>query len=184
MATRRRWRTCDRSSRRLRLRGSHAGVVGSGPCGSSRPWSAPRSPGNRRPSWPGRWAGDLEETTDLLAALDADGWLSAWERPSRVVVTLSVGAASRLGVRLVESGRDEVPRWARPGEPEPPSPRASGVFRDERAARLELVVDPSPRPEEAAERAEEATAGRRSRGPPARVPSKFPVPTLLVGLGL
>src|SRR6185437_10864092 len=96
---------------------------------------------------------DLEETTDL-PALDADGWLSAWEREFDVVVTLSVAGASMLGVRLVEVGQEEVTRWARRGEPEPPTPKASGVFRGERAANLELVVDPSITPEEAAERAE------------------------------
>src|SRR4051812_264339 len=79
----------------------------------------------------------LDETADLLAALDASGWLEAWERPGEVVVTLSVAAASRLGVRLVEVGPDETPRWSRLGMPDPKSPRASGVFRVERAASLE-----------------------------------------------
>jgi hypothetical protein len=128
----------------------------------------------------------LEETIDLLAGLDADGWLSAWEREADVVVTLSVVAAAILEVRLVESGRDETPRWARRGDPEPPAPRASGVFRDERAASLERVVDPSGSPEEAAERAEEAL--RRSTipwDPRERVSLEgLPAPTLLIGLGL
>jgi hypothetical protein len=129
---------------------------------------------------------DLEETTDLLADLDADGWLSPWERQSDVVVTLSVAGASRLGVRLVESGRSESPRWARLGDPEPPALRASGVFRDERAACLERVVDPAGSPEEIAERAEEALgrsslpSGPRSRGNL----EGLPAPTLLIGLGL
>ena len=104
-----------------------------------------------------------EETTDLLAVLDDGGWLSAWERPDGVVVTLSVAAASRLEVRLVESGPEETPRWAWRAEPEPPAPRAQGVFRGERGATLELVVDPRPGPEQAAERAEEAAI--RSVGP-------------------
>jgi hypothetical protein len=129
---------------------------------------------------------DLEETTDLLASLDAEGWLSAWELEPDVVVTLSVGAASRLGLRLVESGREEVPRWAGMGDPEPPSPRASGVFRGDRAARLELVVDPSLTPQELAERAEEAPmlpaspSDRRDRDSL----QEWPTPTLLVGSGL
>lgn len=128
----------------------------------------------------------LEETTDLLASLDAEGWLSAWEREADVVVTLSVAAASVLGVRLVEVGLDELPRWARLGEPEPPSPRATGVFRSERAAKLELVVDPSATPEEAVERAEEALL--RSVIPSDLRQRAFieglPAPTLLVGIGL
>jgi hypothetical protein len=129
---------------------------------------------------------DIETTTDLLASLDADGWLSPWELESDVVVTLSVGAAARLGVRLVESGRDEASRWARAGDPEPPIPRASGVFRDERAASLERVVDPLGSPEEALERAEEA--GERSGAPQGPRGRAFieglPAPTLLVGIGL
>lgn len=130
--------------------------------------------------------GDFEGTIDLLAELDADGWLSAWDREPGPVVTLSVEAASRLGFRLIELGRDEVPRWARMGDPEPPRPRASRVFRDERAAGLGSVVDPSCGPEEAAERAEEALA--RVSGPPGSqgrgVERNLPAPTQLVGLGL
>jgi hypothetical protein len=129
---------------------------------------------------------NLEGITDLLADLDADGWLSPWEREGDVLVTLSAGAAARLGVRLVESGRDEAPRWSSLGNPEPPMPRASGVFRDERAAWLELVVDPTDSPEEALERAEEAL--ERSSipsNPRERVfIAGLPLPTLLLGLGL
>ena len=60
---------------------------------------------------------DAEETADVLAALDVGGWLTAWEREVDIVVTLSVAAASSLGVRLVEIGPEEVPRWARAGDP-------------------------------------------------------------------
>ncbi len=129
---------------------------------------------------------DVEETTDLIAALDADGWLAAWDRGAELVVTLSVAAAARLGVRLVEVGADEVPRWARHGDPEPPRPRASGVFRGERAAMLDLVVDPSASVDLAFERAEgfaKPTDGLRT--PAAGVRSGvFPLPTLLIGSGL
>ena len=128
----------------------------------------------------------VEEATDLLAGLDADGWLSAWERELDVVVTLSARGASRLGVRLVESGRDEVPRWAGQGEPEPPRARASGVFRSERAAGLELVVDPSTTVEEAAERAEEALLRWAIPSDPREraFVESLPGPTLLLGSGL
>ena len=128
----------------------------------------------------------VEATTDLLASLDAGGWLSAWERESDVVVTLSVAAASRLGVRLVEVGQDEVPRWARRGDPEPARPKAAGVFRGDRAAGLELVVDPSQTPEEAAVLAEEAQARAAIPSDP-REPvavEGLPRPTVLIGTGL
>ena len=128
----------------------------------------------------------VEETLDLLATLDAGGWLSAWERERDLVVTLSVAGASRLGVRLVEVGQDEVPRWAKRGEPEPPRPKASGVFRGDRAARLELVVDPSSTPEEMAERAEAALARSKIPSDPREraFVDGLPVPTLVVGTGL
>jgi hypothetical protein len=127
-----------------------------------------------------------EETTDLLAVLDDEGWLSAWERPEGVVVTLSVAAASRLEVRLVETGPEQTPRWAWRAEPEPPEPRAQGVFRGGRVAMLELVVDSRPRPDQLADRAEEAAA-RASASTDPRVPIRaeiLPRPTILVGTGL
>ena len=120
--------------------------------------------------------------------MDSDGWL--WRPGSRefdVVVTLSVAAASRLGVRLVESGHDEVPRWARVGDPEPPVPRALGVFRGERAANLELVIDSSDTPEQAVERAEEASmlAGDPvGQSGASLLRTSLPGPTILVGTGL
>jgi hypothetical protein len=128
----------------------------------------------------------MEETTDLLASMDCDGWLAAWERESDVVVTLSVIGASRLSLRLVESGHDEVPRWARVGDPEPPVPRALGVFRGERAANLELVIDSSDTPEQAVERAEEASMPRANSSDPRKraFMGGLPGPTILVGTGL
>ncbi len=133
-----------------------------------------------------------EETTDLLASMDAGGWLSAWEREFDVVVTLSVAAASALRLRLVEVGPDEVPRWARSGDPEPPSPKAPGVFRSERAASLELVVDPSATPEETVELAEEVLskfADDPDHSAGIKLASRgffegLSAPTLLIGTGL
>jgi len=129
---------------------------------------------------------DLEETTDLIADLDAGGWLSPWELGSDLVVTLSVLGASRLGVRLVESGRSESLRWANQGDPEPSAPRASGVFRDERAANLERLVDPLGSPEEIVERAEELVErqDQATGGPSRRGFEGWPAPTLLIGSGL
>ena len=113
-----------------------------------------------------------EEISDLLATLDVGGWLAAWEREADVVVTLSVAAASSLGVRLVEVGAEQVPRWARAGDREPPPPRAPGVFRGDRAAMLDLVVDGAPGVESEAERAEEAS----SAAPPPPAPGARPGP--------
>jgi hypothetical protein len=129
---------------------------------------------------------DLEETTDLIAVLDADGWLSAWERQGDVVVTLSVAGASVLELRLVESGRDETPRWAQKGDPEPPALRASRVFRDDRAAALERVVDHSTTAEEAVEITEAIVRRHPIPANPQTKPAieNLPGPTLLVGLGL
>jgi hypothetical protein len=129
---------------------------------------------------------NVDETNDLLAALDAEGWLSAWERELDVVVTLSVAGASRLGVRLVEVGHDQVLRWARPGDPEPPIPKAPGVFRGEKIAALELVVDPSSTPEEAIERAEEALSRSVIPSDPREraFVEGLPRPTLFLGVGL
>jgi hypothetical protein len=128
----------------------------------------------------------LEATADLLATLDVGGWLSAWERPDDVVVTLSAEAAWKLDVRVVESGPGATPRWAGRSQPEPPPPRASGLFRGELAARLERVVDGQPGPVAEAERAEEAAA--RSAAPVAPhsmvAADSLPRPSLLVGTGL
>ncbi len=131
-----------------------------------------------------RWG--LEETQDVLADLDAGGWLDAWDREADLVVTLSVAAASALGVRLIEVGADEVPRWAGRNDPEPRPLRASGVFRGERAAGLERVVDRRASVECEAELFERCTApdppaaGRRPL-----IPTEIlPRPTRLIGTGL
>jgi len=126
----------------------------------------------------------VDETTDLLAALDAGGWLAAWEREVDVVVTLSVAAASSLGFRLVEVGPDEVPRWARAEDREPPRPKAAGVFRGERAAMLGLVVDRVTSVELAAEQAEEASLRLDGGTPgprPAPAPDHLPRPIHYLG---
>ena len=128
----------------------------------------------------------LEATTDLLASMDAGGWLSPWDREVGMVVTLSVAAASRLGVRLVEVGQDEVLRWAGAGEPDPPGPKAVGVFRSSLAAALELVVDASATAEQALERAEAALSRSAIPSDPRERPfiEGLPSPTLLLGIGL
>ena len=131
-----------------------------------------------------RWS--LDRTLDEIAELDVAGWLEAWELVDGPVVTLSVAGSARCGVRLVEVGFDETPRWARPGDPDPPGLRSPGVFRGEPAAALGMLADARPSAEQAALQAEEAEG--RAHAPTAAgrsgVPEAFPRPTLLIGGGL
>lgn len=121
---------------------------------------------------------NLDETTDRLADLDASGWIEVWERSSDVVVTLSTLGAERLRVRLVEHGRNLTPRWLSLDEPEPPAPRASGVFVNARAMELEFVIDSALRPDEQVELDDEAArfamrSGRRTSKDDAPRPTRF-----------
>ncbi|MEO6808214.1 MAG: hypothetical protein ABI353_03780 [Isosphaeraceae bacterium] len=123
---------------------------------------------------------DLDVTSDLLAELETSGWIEVWEQSDVLAVTLSPLGSARLGVRLIEVGPEELPRWGFVGDPEPPAPRAKGVAREARAAELLSVVDTSPGPVLAAEIAElAATATQRAPGS-----VHFPRPTLLIGQGL
>ena len=142
-----------------------------------------RSPGELA----GRLGWTLDQTLDEIANLDAQGWLEAWELIDGPVVTLSVAATAHCGVRLVEVGHDELPKWARSGDPDPPGLLASGVFRSQQMATLNLVADGRPGVEQSAILAEEAEARARivedSRHPLAWI-DKLPRPTLLIGGGL
>jgi hypothetical protein len=128
------------------------------------------------------------EVTDLLCDLDVAGWLVVWETETGPLVTLSPLAAERLRVRLVEVGAGETPRWAREGEPDPPSPRSKHVCLNERAASLNFVPDPADSPDVSAVQSErtEAFAKTRSEGPPLRPGRRDepPRPTVLLGLSL
>jgi hypothetical protein len=76
---------------------------------------------------------DLDATLDALAGLEDGGWLATWEDwPEGVSVTFTPRAAARLGLRLIELGMNEIPRWATAGTPEPPAPPAFGVFANYR----------------------------------------------------
>ena len=141
-----------------------------------------RSPGElaERLDW------SLEQTLDEIADLDAQGWLEAWELVDGPVVTLSVAATANCGVRLVEVGHDETPRWARSCDPDPPGYRASGVFRSHKAASMGMVADGRPSAEYAAILAEDAENRATAIGDPRSRNSleKLPKPTLLIGGGL
>ncbi len=140
-----------------------------------------RSPGElaTRLGW------SLEQTLDEIALLDASGWLEAWELVDGPVVTLSVAATASYGVRLVEVGHDETPRWVRSGDPDPPTLWATGVFRSEQAAALNLVADSRPGAELAAMMAEEAAnLAADPANAAAGAVERFPRPTLLIGAGL
>lgn len=128
----------------------------------------------------------LEQTLDEIADLDAGGWLEAWELVDGPVVTLSVEATANYGVRLVEVGLDNTPKWARAGDPDPPGYRASGVFRSQKAASMGMVADGRPSAEHAAILAEDAENQKAASGDPRNHAflEKLPKPTLLIGGGL
>jgi hypothetical protein len=94
------------------------------------------------------------EVLEALAGLALAGWIEPWEEAGGSIepwaadpgqnYTFTPAGASALGIRLVEEGEEEIPRWARAGEPDPPSPKARGIFR--RYESLALVPDPSPGP--------------------------------------
>jgi hypothetical protein len=124
-----------------------------------------------------------EETTDLLCEIDLAGWLVIWDVGEGPVVTLSALAAARLGVRLVEVGSGQTPRWARAGDPDPPSLRSKNVCANERAASFEFVVDEAPPPDLTAELSERVEALQAVSSAQRRA-GELPTPTLLLGLGL
>lgn len=135
---------------------------------------------------------EVEETTDLLCDLDLAGWIEVCDSDPAPIVSLSPLGAERLGVKLVETGREATPRWAPAGEPEPPAPRPRHVFASARAASLDFVTDPSADPVAAAERGERAAAAERSvvlsgEQAPARASARgddLPAPSVLLGVGL
>ena len=75
-----------------------------------------------------------------LADLEADEWICHWETEDELTVTLTPIGAARLGVRLIEVGHNEHPRWTNIESPDPPLPKAKGIFRDYQA--LALIPDP------------------------------------------
>jgi hypothetical protein len=119
---------------------------------------------------------ELDPTADTLADLEADGWVESWPDPPvgpypwpAPVVTFTPIAAAELGIRIVEVGPEETPRWARADAPEPPAPKARGIFRD--FGSLGLVEDPAPGPEDLAIEAEEAAAQKPRRRRRRELPS-------------
>ncbi len=98
----------------------------------------------------------LDSVQDEIAILDDQGWLEVWERPDAPTpfVTFSPLGATRLGLRLIEVGPTELPRWAYPSEPDPPLLKAKGVSIDPLAAGLVNVIDDTPGPHELSERSD------------------------------
>ena len=126
---------------------------------------------------------DIDTISDALAVLDEADWLEPWEMGDALFVTLTPRAASNLGVRLVLIGRSDAMRWASAADLEPEPPRALGRSAGANAM-LELVADPDPGPEAAAEAAELA-AGIAERSSDSADPALFLArPTILLGLGL
>lgn len=85
----------------------------------------------------------IDRTLDALAGLDEAGWVEAFEAwPAGAAATFTARGAAALGLRIIEVGMNEVPRWARPGAPEPPAPAAFGVFANYRGpAGLECALE-------------------------------------------
>jgi hypothetical protein len=136
--------------------------------------------------------GDVEKTTDLLCLLNVEGWIDVWDCETGPLVTFSPLAAERLHIHLVEAGPEETLRWAGVGDPTPPPLRARHVSLSGRAAALDLVPDPAPPPDRAAEQAEcgmrDVECGASPEHPAPRTPhpapSKLFRPTILLGLGM
>lgn len=128
------------------------------------------------------WSRDAVE--DELATLDAAGWLEVWNRPDAPdpFVTFSPLGATRLGLRLIEVGPTELPRWAYPSEPDPPLLKARGVSSDPNGAALNSVIDEGPGPAELAERADMRFA--KSDETTAVNINALPLPILLRGQSL
>lgn len=86
-----------------------------------------------------------EAIADVLADLDAAGWVSLWEdAPLGLAATLSPLAAERLRVRLANPSYGGHPRWIGPDETEP-DPRERTVTI-ERPNQIPAVIDPGPKP--------------------------------------
>jgi hypothetical protein len=130
---------------------------------------------------------DVEETTDLLSQMDEAGWITVWDADPEPFLILSALAAERLHVHLVEVGPNETPRWARIGDPLPPSPKARNVPWMKQAAALDLVPASRPSPEVEAIRSEqvERRAILRAGAHVPRDPiASLPPPRLFRGEGL
>ncbi|MGE3818700.1 MAG: hypothetical protein AB7I30_04645 [Isosphaeraceae bacterium] len=145
------------------------------------------------PEWLARalnWG--LEETTDRLSDLDAQGWIEVQEEEPDGVprVMISALGAQRLGLKLAEVGLSGTVRWVGLGEPETSPPRAKHVSLGAQGADLASLPDPSPDPELAAIRGERAEAVERSlsdSSPRPRVGARgetLPTPSMLLGMGL
>jgi hypothetical protein len=132
---------------------------------------------------------DVDEATDLLCTLDVEGWIVVWETDEGPLITLSPLGAERLNVHLVEIGRQEIPRWARPDDPTPPLPRAKRVSWSARNASLHRLIAPDAAPEVSAEFSEVSENLRvraRSLGLKHRIPTRvedLPPPGGFLGLG-
>ncbi len=126
----------------------------------------------------------INEVQDELATLDVAGWLHVWNRPESPApfVTFSPLGASRLGLRLIEVGPTEIPRWASPAELDPPLLKARGVSADPRGGSLESIVDDRPGPYELAERADVRLPGLPGTG--TLNINALPLPIMLRGQSL
>ena len=124
---------------------------------------------------------DPETLTDALAELDLAGWLTVWERPDGLVVTLSAWGASRLGLRLLETPGRLTFRWVDADADEPRIGRAR-PFEASDPDPLAGLLDPSPPPGWDAE--ENRPEGGGTRDSCRCRTSMLPCPSRFIGEGL
>jgi hypothetical protein len=121
---------------------------------------------------------DIEETTDVLSAMDEADWISVWDVDQGPLITLSTLAAHRLQVVLVEVGpEDGDPRWMPAGQRAPKPPKAPNVAASEHYARQDKMFDRELSPEDAAENFESPAVYCDPR-------IDLTLPTLLLGQNL
>ena len=109
---------------------------------------------------------DEPELLDQLVDLEVSGMVASWEDwPEGISVTLTPLGAARLGVKLIEVGPREVPRWGDVYAPDPSPPQAGRLYQSKLVHGFlgEILVDPSPGPEEQVIAME--TAPKRRRAP-------------------
>gem|GEM_PF-1920401 len=88
----------------------------------------------------------LGHTAETLEALEAAGLVERWELPKELAWTLTSWGAFKLGLEIVEVGREEDPRWGTQAD----VVKYHRVFRQRGHYEMkypELLCDPAPGPD-------------------------------------